>query len=130
MRKYEDRKEYMRAYQRQWVAARRAAFFSGKTCATCGSTDKLELDHIDRTTKVDHKVWSWSEVRRSEELAKCQVLCRPCHEIKSIRDRGLYEHNNHRYSNGCRCDVCKEAHAKNNREWRRRRDARLSAAQG
>ncbi|MEO0322971.1 MAG: hypothetical protein AAF447_08435 [Myxococcota bacterium] len=65
------------------MAKRRAAFFAGKACVTCGATERLELDHIDPAQKVHHCVWSWSEKRRAAEVAKCQVLCRRCHKRKT-----------------------------------------------
>ena len=52
-------------------------------CVLCGSWEKLELDHIDPSTKVSHRVWSWSENRRAEELLKCQILCEACHMSKT-----------------------------------------------
>lgn len=76
-------KDKQREYQRKWIAQRKAEFFEGKMCAICSSAEGLELDHIDDAQKVCHRVWSWSEVRRSAELAKCQVLCGPCHLEKS-----------------------------------------------
>ncbi|MEM1417446.1 MAG: HNH endonuclease [Myxococcota bacterium] len=85
------RAAYMREYQREWMAARRAKFFEGKACARCGATEGLELDHVDPTEKVTHCVWSWSEQRRSEELAKCQVLCRRCHKAKTRRQIALLD---------------------------------------
>lgn len=75
--------EKRREYHRNWMAARRAAFFAGKSCAQCGNTEKLELDHVDPVLKVSHRIWSWSAHRREEELAKCQVLCERCHAVKS-----------------------------------------------
>ena len=84
---YIDR-ETQRAYQRAWRAKRRSDFFAGKVCARCGSAENLELDHIDRTTKVSHAIWSWSEARRQAELAKCQVLCAECHKDKTQADQG------------------------------------------
>ena len=72
-----------REYQREWVAKRRATFFADKCCAYCGSTKNLELDHIDPSQKVSHSIWSWSESRRNEELAKCQALCEECHKEKT-----------------------------------------------
>lgn len=76
-----------RRYQREWLRRRRAEWIAsqGGACARCGRTDWLEVDHIDPTTKVDHRVWSWSEERRVPELAKCQVLCKRCHGIKARR---------------------------------------------
>lgn len=88
--------EQQREYQRNWMAARRNAFFHDKCCVQCGSTENLELDHIDRNEKEDHNVWSWSEERRQKELAKCQVLCYDCHLEKTRKE-------NQR-------DICKNGH--------------------
>lgn len=43
----------------------------------------LQIDHVDPSEKVTHKVWSWSEPRREEELNKCVVRCKPCHIEKT-----------------------------------------------
>lgn len=54
----------------------------------CGSTQGLELDHIDaklKTKKTDHCIWSLSASRRDLELTKCQVLCHTCHIDKTVR---------------------------------------------
>lgn len=79
---YKD-KARQRDYSRQWIAKRRATWFENKSCVQCGSTERLELDHVDPSTKVDHCIWSWSEERRNFEIAKCQVLCYDCHRRKS-----------------------------------------------
>lgn len=96
-----------REYSREWVAGRRREFMAGKTCAFCGSTESLELDHVDPTMKVDHRIWSWSKSRREAELAKCRVLCKPCHQG---RHRVPLAHGSiEAYKRGCRCDQCCEA---------------------
>ena len=71
------------------VKPRRINFLNGKSCGNCGSTDKLELDHINPKTKISHNVWTWSEENRNNELKKCQVLCRRCHQIKTAKERGF-----------------------------------------
>lgn len=76
--------EAQREYQRQWIAKRRSDYMADKSCAKCGSTEGLEIDHIDPASKVDHKVWSWSAVRREAELLKCQVLCHAHHKEKTL----------------------------------------------
>lgn len=105
---YGDRK---REYDRAWMAARRAAYFKGKRCATCGSEHDLELDHIDPAQKVTHRVWSWAAARREAELEKCQPLCAACHARKTSRQAN--KHPTHgtyaMYAKRCRCDECKEA---------------------
>lgn len=79
--------ERQREYQREWVRSRRDSFFSDKACERCGSTNRLELDHRDPKTKVSHNIWSWSDDRRSKEIAKCQVLCNSCHQDKSNKEK-------------------------------------------
>ena len=77
-----ERQAYMRDYQRQWCAARRAEWFADKTCVDCGSVDALEIDHVDPAQKVSSHIWSWAEERRVVELEKCVVRCNPCHARK------------------------------------------------
>ena len=107
-----------RAAQRRWLHKNRQAFFADKSCAKCGSRKRLELDHIDRATKVSHSVWSWKPERRAAELAKCQALCKKCHlnktRVESIaalqhgETLTLYE------KHGCRCAPCKARKSKKN----------------
>jgi 5-methylcytosine-specific restriction endonuclease McrA len=78
--------EKKREYQRKWMANRRKEYFKDKKCVKCGSTEYLELDHINPETKETHAIWSWSEERRTKELKKCQVLCEKCHLEKSSKE--------------------------------------------
>lgn len=72
------------AYQLEWRRKRRDAWFAENgPCVDCRSWEQLELDHIDPTLKVDHKIWSWARARREAELAKCVARCQPCHAKKS-----------------------------------------------
>ncbi len=50
--------EAQREYQRKWTASRRATYFKGKRCVRCGGTEKLNIHHKDRASKVSHVVWS------------------------------------------------------------------------
>src|SRR5690348_7168168 len=84
----ESRAEYLRNYRREWFKRRRDEWFAGKCCVICGSTDRLEADHIDPSTKDPQlkkgtSLWSWSDKRREAELAKCQVLCHEHHLAKT-----------------------------------------------
>lgn len=110
-----------RRYNREWIAKRRAAWFAiNGPCVQCKSLVDLRLDHIDPKQKVDHKIWSWSEERRNAELSKCQVLCEPCHKIKTAKDK--WDASPHgtqsKYTCGCRCQLCLDAHNLSTREWR------------
>lgn len=86
-------KQVQREYQREWMRKRREEYFKDKVCEFCGSSDRLELDHKDRSTKVSHRIWSWSKERREAELAKCRPLCYDCHTRKSATEVPLGEYN-------------------------------------
>ena len=107
-------KDKQREYQRRWLGNRRAEFFAGKSCVVCGSSENLELDHIDRSTKVTHKIWGWSKEKQEAELAKCQVLCYDCHKTKTSNENIVVgDHGTrNRWEKGCRCVECKKANTK------------------
>jgi 5-methylcytosine-specific restriction endonuclease McrA len=125
---YKD-KDRMRAYQRDWLSRERRQWFEENgPCRLCGSWDKLELDHIDRTTKTTHRVWSLAPLKRSAELAKCQVLCENCHKAKTLSE--LTKPLVHGTANGykskrCRCDECRQWNADSHRERRQERRAEM-----
>lgn len=62
-------------------------------CIDCKLTTDLELDHVNASEKISHRIWSWSEMRRNAELIKCVVRCVECHKIKTTlsleRPRGI-----------------------------------------
>lgn len=119
-------KKLMREYKRNWIALRRKSYFKDKSCVKCGSKERLELDHINPETKIDHKIWSWKESRRIEELAKCQILCYNCHKEKTTlekinrqtipENKWIHGTRNTYLNHKCRCELCKN----NNKEWRRK----------
>jgi 5-methylcytosine-specific restriction endonuclease McrA len=115
-------KNQQREYQRQWIAKNRAKWISENgPCKKCGSSEKLEVDHRDPSSKINHNVWSWSEERRAVELKKCWVLCHKCHSQKTADERGRAEHGtNSKYTgpSKCRCNECRTAHAKVNALYR------------
>lgn len=107
-----------REYERNWVAARRANWIAsqGGCCAKCGSTDRLEVDHIDPATKTCNptRIWSREQAFRDMELAKCQVLCYECHKEKTFAAVVVVHGIRYTYrARGCRCEEC--------REWNRQR---------
>lgn len=125
-------------YQRKWIAQRRYDFFSNEKCVRCGSTERLELDHINPQDKTTHNIWSWSEERRLAEIAKCQVLCHECHlhktyniDLPKMRGYVPGAHGASRYSKkGCRCDVCRAGHRMQRRKERERRRLDHGCRQG
>ncbi len=76
--------EYMREYQNRWLKKRRLTWLKENgPCRQCGSSEQLEVDHIDQSQKVSHRVWSMSKEKQDAELKKCQALCHRCHARKS-----------------------------------------------
>lgn len=114
-----------REYQRRWVAARRRAWIKANgPCRHCGSSRKLEVDHVDPSTKKYNptKLWSLSDQRREAELAKCQVLCHACHAVKTAAEkaRPITHATTTGYRRGCRCGACRAAASAWNRQYHHR----------
>lgn len=119
---YLDKTE-QREYQRKWIAGRRRAWLDRNgPCKRCGSSENLEIDHIDRRMKISHRIWSWSDSRRLEELRKCQVLCQGCHLTKSyeIGDLRRSPHGSQRKYVvwKCRCSECRRGNTLRRRKQR------------
>lgn len=111
--------EQKREYDRHWRIARRLEWIGNKVCVVCGSDDRLEVDHIDRSTKELSTAALWGMSRnnpkRVAELAKCQILCHYCHLEKTIAEANASrQHGRTLYAHGCRCEICKEAQRKHN----------------
>lgn len=125
-----DRKTYLKKYQNNWLKSRRRAWLDlNGPCKHCGSSENLEIDHINPAEKTDHRIWSWSKVRLEEELKKCQVLCRVCHRRKTTAQFKVTEHGTSAmYKHGCRCRACKDK--KLEIIYRHRRKKRLVAQEG
>ncbi len=116
------RRAQRRAGVSRWRHIRRGRWlWKNGPCQRCGSWTDLEVDHIDPATKVSHAVWSWSKPRRMRELAKCQVLCRTCHQEKSTGALRVFSPCGSRqsYNKGCHCSLCRAAQS----EYHRRRRA-------
>lgn len=119
--------EYMKQYMALRRESRRAKLLelSGSVCQICDSTEELQFDHIDRTTKkftlsgagLDKK---WETIL--DELSKCQLLCSECHKKKTVEsvdhvgghnklDESEYQHGTMRMYDykKCRCDSCRLA---------------------
>lgn len=85
---YKNYNPKMNEYMKARYARRRADAVEllGGECASCGSIDNLEFDHIDPEQKSfpigkAFSGWKWSRI--VAELDKCQLLCHDCHQVKS-----------------------------------------------
>lgn len=78
--------DYLNAYmKKRWENRRTTAIaYLGGKCLECGTTEDLEFDHIDPSTKVCSvaKASSFSEQRFWAEVDKCQLLCHTHHREK------------------------------------------------
>ena len=131
----EEYNTYMREYmlRRYHERRRRAVEHLGGACRVCQSVEDLEIDHINKADKTIplNKLWSIAEDRFWKEIEKCQILCKPCHEEKSIKDMGRKrakgKHgtvSSYRY---CKCKECKAAKQKSNKENNMRRKQKPSS---
>lgn len=112
---------YMATYMLRRYHRRRAAAVAllGSRCGMCGSTDGLEIDHRDPTTKsfdIAKGLAGFAQNRIDAELAKCWLLCASCHRKKSKVEQAVkrsrridWEHGTLSGYNYCRCDGCREA---------------------
>lgn len=111
----------MRQYMLRRYHERRAEATAllGGQCASCGTEEQLQFDHIDKEDKEFDiaKFWSVSRERFLAELSKCQLLCGPCHKKKHApKTHGTL--SMYRY---CKCDLCRKAKADWMRAYKRQR---------
>ena len=101
----------------------------GGVCVKCGSTEKLQFDHIDPATKsftIGQKLVNTSLSRLREELAKCQLLCSECHRKKTLSDNGWDTERAHgtlsKYTKEkCRCIECRNMWNRKTQEYKKRK---------
>lgn len=120
-------------YHREYYLKRRQEYLDylgGGPCASCGSPDDLEFDHIDPAQKsFNIRVTSAMTNEVKAELDKCQLLCNACHREKSAahtREVLLASGFTHgtQYAwmkRKCRCEVCTAAKDAYNQERRQKR---------
>ena len=83
-------KEKIREQKREYNKKKRAICleYLGGKCVKCGTTERLEFDHIKRDTKkyniAPRVTYNFDYLK--EELDKCQLLCPPCHLNKTASE--------------------------------------------
>lgn len=114
----EEMRRYMERYRqrrRDWAKAE-----LGGKCVVCGTTEGLEFDHIDPSTKINSiaNMLTSNQLIFEAEVRKCQLLCRRHHLEKTIAEgstgRGRIRTTRHgttyMYSKyKCRCAPCRAA---------------------
>jgi len=110
--------KYMREYmkKRYHTLRNELIVMLGGKCVQCGSTQRLEFDHINPSEKEYSiaDMCSLSKEKLDEEIKKCQLLCYKDHKKKhSPKEHGTLAM--YRY---CKCDLCKKANTEYNRKYR------------
>jgi 5-methylcytosine-specific restriction endonuclease McrA len=122
----EDFTEYHRNYYYQ--RRQKIWEYLGGECARCGRTDRLEVDHIDRSQKSFNisENMTLSNDRVRAELDKCQLLCEDHHHEKTAAENSGFTHGTIYgwMKRHCDCDECTRA----KRAWYDSRNARRRKA--
>jgi len=124
----EKNRQYMKEYMLKRYRERREKAIEklGGKCSKCDSTDGLQFDHVDRTTKK-FTIGTLSSINEQDfwkEVDKCQLLCDTCHQVKTLLDLGRVSAksthgtlSSYRY---CKCDECKAAKAAYMKNYKRK----------
>ena len=75
-------------------------------CAHCGSTERLEFDHVDPSLK-SFDVCRRKSHKRDDylaELDKCQILCNACHRRKTASENSGFTHGTYYAFAKAKCD--------------------------
>ncbi|WP_131805034.1 hypothetical protein [Mycobacteroides abscessus] len=112
--------------QRYEMMRARAFEFLGGKCAECGGTDRLEIDHVNRTSKSfdmsGMTCLSWDRIEA--ELQKCQLLCRLHHEAKTLRENSVPHGGGKGGKRKCMCGPCRDQRRIYQRDLMRARRAK------
>lgn len=97
----------------------------GGKCVLCGDTEQLEMDHIDRSSKLFTISIGWSRSPDEfwAEVAKCQLLCRVHHAEKTAREQEVGHGEGLSGKKNCPCDKCRAKKA----EYMRNNSAKYKA---
>lgn len=120
---------YMAAYMKKRFhkARKRGLEMLGNRCRICGHGGKLEFDHIDPKSKThpSGRTFYLGEKRFIAEMKKCQLLCRKCHGLKTLKDIGQKPargtHGTLSAYRYCKCRICTTAHSRYSKEWAMKR---------
>lgn len=102
---------YHRLYYSEIRRPRMVAILGDK-CVKCGSADDLQFDHIDPAKKSFNITSNMTpNPTVLAEIAKCQLLCRPCHERKTSIENSGFRHGTVYgwMKKRCECKSCDDA---------------------
>lgn len=127
--------EYLKQYQQNRITEGRAYAIAklGGKCVRCGSTEDLQFDHIDRSTKVTEitRMFTFARAKLDAELEKCQLLCKPCHLQKTFHEDVVHASQTHGTLTALKyckpiCDTCRTFRREYHQRYLRSRGASSS----
>ena len=118
--------EYMRAYMANRYIKRRKQIIEklGGVCVECGTTENLEIDHIERSMKsfgIGKAIAGWSWKRLNQELDKCQLLCKTHHQDKTVSESSVEHGGGLSGKKSCYCSLCGPLKVKYQNKQRQRK---------
>lgn len=86
--------KFGKEYHREYYRKRRQAIFDylGGVCVVCGTSEGLQVDHIDPEEKSFDIKSKLSVKNNKAELDKCQLLCEKHHLEKTLDQRQPFTH--------------------------------------
>lgn len=99
-------------------------------CRKCGADESLEFDHIDPADK-SFNVNGMKSLRNPiyvNELLKCQILCKSCHEEKTALENAGFTHGTIYGFMRAKC-TCAECSARK-RQWSDEKNAKRRMGDG
>lgn len=102
----------------------------GGACVKCGEIENLQFDHIDPRTKrfTITQRWDANASVLMPELAKCQLLCEPCHIEKTAEEKSVVHGGGISGKRNCKCDPCRVRKNEYMQTWKANRRRQLIAA--
>lgn len=111
---------YLARYHRR---RREAVELLGGQCSRCGSSERLEFDHKERSLKSAEiaLLLTQGQNRLNEEVQKCQLLCHGCHVEKTRQETTVGHGGGTTGIRRCKCELCYAKKLEYNREWKRKK---------
>ena len=96
----------------------------GGECVECGTTENLELDHVNRDTKrhdIGRLLAGASEAVYLAEASLCQLLCHDHHKQKTRIESSVEHGGGLTGKKNCRCELCRPLKNAYSRELKKRK---------
>jgi hypothetical protein len=105
-------RDQMRVYMSDRRAKRKQDIIEilGGECTSCQSRSDLEIDHIDKSSKLFQLSGrgldkNWQLILK--EIKKCQLLCSSCHMHKNKSELSVEHGEGKSGKRRCSCEPCK-----------------------